>query len=202
MSKPLTLFLACSLLLAAVSPASADPWHARGPYMGPPYRDYPHWHEGRWFHGPHDGRMGWWWIAGDGWYFYSAPVYPYPDPYVVRQTVVVEPAQTVTVVRPAPVVVEQPAPTPMPTPAPALGQRELDDRQLNAYAVELQNIDLSDRKYARTALKDLGDRVEAFRQMLFDRTYNAMDILRDAERLGKRIGDVRDSLSKPIPKKK
>ena len=25
---------------------------------------------------------GWWWVVGDGWYFYPAPVYPYPDPYV------------------------------------------------------------------------------------------------------------------------
>jgi len=40
------------------------------------------WRTGRWFHGPHDGRPGWWWIVGGVWYFYPAPVYPYPDPYV------------------------------------------------------------------------------------------------------------------------
>lgn len=35
--------------------------------------------------------MGWWWIVGPSWYFYPAPVYPFPDPYtpptVVVQTV-------------------------------------------------------------------------------------------------------------------
>jgi hypothetical protein len=40
------------------------------------------WRGGRWFHGRHDGRFGWWWIAGGFWYFYPSPVYPYPDPYV------------------------------------------------------------------------------------------------------------------------
>jgi hypothetical protein len=40
------------------------------------------WSGGRWFHGDHGGRAGWWWIVGGIWYFYPAPVYPYPDPYV------------------------------------------------------------------------------------------------------------------------
>jgi hypothetical protein len=40
------------------------------------------WRGGRWHHGRHDGRFGWWWIAGGYWYFYPSPVYPYPDPYV------------------------------------------------------------------------------------------------------------------------
>lgn len=40
------------------------------------------WHGGRWYHGPHGGRRGWWWIAGGTWYFYPAPIYPYPDPYL------------------------------------------------------------------------------------------------------------------------
>ena len=44
--------------------------------------DLDRWHGGRWFHGEHLGRLGWWWIVGDGWYFYPAPVYPYPDPYI------------------------------------------------------------------------------------------------------------------------
>jgi hypothetical protein len=52
------------------------------------------WHGGRWFHSRHDGRLGWWWVVGDQWYFYPAPVYPYPDPYV------------------PPVVAAAPAPTP------------------------------------------------------------------------------------------
>jgi hypothetical protein len=40
------------------------------------------WHGGRWFHGNHGGRAGWLWIVGGDWYFYPAPVYPYPDPLV------------------------------------------------------------------------------------------------------------------------
>jgi hypothetical protein len=38
------------------------------------------WHGGRWFHGDHGGRAGWWWVVGGIWYFYPAPVYPYPAP--------------------------------------------------------------------------------------------------------------------------
>jgi len=52
--------------------------------------DLDHWRGGRWFHGPHGGRDGWWWIVGGVWYFYPAPVYPYPDPYL--PPVVVAPA--------------------------------------------------------------------------------------------------------------
>jgi hypothetical protein len=44
--------------------------------------DVDRWHGGHWFHGEHLGRLGWWWIVGDGWYFYPAPVYLYPDPYI------------------------------------------------------------------------------------------------------------------------
>jgi hypothetical protein len=36
------------------------------------------WRGGRWWHGPWRGRNGWWWLAGGAWYFYDAPVYPYP----------------------------------------------------------------------------------------------------------------------------
>jgi hypothetical protein len=44
--------------------------------------DLDRWHGGYWLHGDHLGRLAWWWVVGDGWYFYPAPVYPYPDPYV------------------------------------------------------------------------------------------------------------------------
>jgi hypothetical protein len=43
--------------------------------------DLQRWSGGRWRHGKHDGRLGWWWIVGGAWYFYPIPVYPYPDPY-------------------------------------------------------------------------------------------------------------------------
>lgn len=40
------------------------------------------WRRGHWYHGSHDGHFGWWWVIGTLWYFYPAPVYPYPNPYV------------------------------------------------------------------------------------------------------------------------
>jgi len=43
--------------------------------------DWRLWRDGRWTHGRHDGRIGWWWVVGPTWYFYPAPVYPYPNPY-------------------------------------------------------------------------------------------------------------------------
>jgi hypothetical protein len=83
---PVILATALGGLIAA-GPASADEHH-RGPEWHD--RDIHHFHEhdvdiwrhGRWFHGDHLGRPGWWWIVGGAWYFYPAPVYPYPDPYV------------------------------------------------------------------------------------------------------------------------
>ena len=45
-------------------------------------RDFDVWRRGGWIHGRHDGRLGWWWVVNGTWYFYSEPIYPYPDPYV------------------------------------------------------------------------------------------------------------------------
>jgi hypothetical protein len=50
------------------------------------------WHRGRWANEVHDGRLGWWWVAGGSWYFYPAPVYPYPDPYEPPVTVAAAPS--------------------------------------------------------------------------------------------------------------
>src|ERR1700733_14670980 len=35
------------------------------------------WRHGHWWHGPHHGRVGWWWTAGGVAYWYPEPVYPY-----------------------------------------------------------------------------------------------------------------------------
>ena len=43
--------------------------------------DFNRWRGGHWVHGRHGGQLGWWWVIGPSWYFYPAPVYPYPDPY-------------------------------------------------------------------------------------------------------------------------
>jgi hypothetical protein len=61
-----------------------------GPHGGPGWHGDIHhfnghdrgvWAGGRWFHGPHRGHDGWWWVVGPSWYYYPAPVYPYPDPF-------------------------------------------------------------------------------------------------------------------------
>jgi hypothetical protein len=44
-------------------------------------RDFDVWRTGRWYQGRHGGRLGWWWVLGNAWYYYPQPVYPYPDPY-------------------------------------------------------------------------------------------------------------------------
>jgi hypothetical protein len=54
--------------------------------------DWGLWRGGRWVHEDHDGRFGWWWIAGDAWYGYPAPVYPYPDPYQPPEVLAEAPA--------------------------------------------------------------------------------------------------------------
>ena len=51
-------------------------------------RDIHIWRGGSWVHGRHEGRRGWWWVAAGIWYFYPAPVYPYPDPYIPPVTVI------------------------------------------------------------------------------------------------------------------
>lgn len=85
------------------------------------------WRGGRWFHGSHDGRRGWWWFAGGIWYLYPQPVYPYPDPYlppgvIVQQApVVVQQAPVMVEKAPAPATVEQAPVTTAPA-APAAPQ--------------------------------------------------------------------------------
>jgi hypothetical protein len=79
------------LVLGAV-PVRADPhWHGHDMHHFHGYDEHM-WHGGRWFHGPHGGRDGWWWIVNGGWYFYPAPVYPYPNPYVPPVVVPAQPA--------------------------------------------------------------------------------------------------------------
>lgn len=107
--KTILCVLGFGLAGLATSAMADEHDHFGGPGPGPQWRpngDIHHFHEhdmmvwrgGRWFHGPHGGRAGWWWIVGGVWYFYSAPVYPYPDPYT------------------PPEVVAAPAPAPQPGP--------------------------------------------------------------------------------------
>jgi hypothetical protein len=96
------------LALAAALPGTAladRHWHG-----GEMHRFHEHdlgrWQGGNWHHGHHLGRLGWWWVVGGMWYFYSEPVYPYPDPYTPPVVVVPAPAPSQTVVTPAPASVQ------------------------------------------------------------------------------------------------
>lgn len=70
------------------------------------------WRGGRWRHELHNGRLGWWWYTDGGWYFYDAPVYPFP-------TVVAEEVELDSDV-PPPEPVEQEAPPQPLGPPPAI----------------------------------------------------------------------------------
>ena len=50
-------------------------WHGNAPHFYGPG-----WRGGHWAHGDHGDRLGWWWVVGPSWYYYPAPVYPYPAP--------------------------------------------------------------------------------------------------------------------------
>src|SRR5262252_9644661 len=88
MRLPLVLgcLLAACVLFASASSVRGEPrdWHERG-WHGDirvfHERDIHVWRAGRWYHGWYGGRFGWFWIAGGAYYLYSAPIYPYPDPY-------------------------------------------------------------------------------------------------------------------------
>jgi hypothetical protein len=78
--------LAIAAVAATITTASAFAIERHpGPWHGDIHQFHEHdwgvWRGGHWFHGPHNGRMGWWWIAGGTYYFYPAPVYPYPSPW-------------------------------------------------------------------------------------------------------------------------
>lgn len=36
------------------------------------------WQHGSWRHDRHNGRLGWWFVVDDDWFFYPEPIYPYP----------------------------------------------------------------------------------------------------------------------------
>lgn len=50
------------------------------------------WRHGIWHDGWHYGHWGWWWVVGDVWYPYPAPIYPYPvvvAPLIVQNAIFV-----------------------------------------------------------------------------------------------------------------
>ncbi len=82
--RTLARVLSAATILAALgaSAAQAQPHRWDGDIHHFNDHDFAYWRGGAWFHGPHGGRDGWWWVVGPDFYYYPAPVYPYPDPYV------------------------------------------------------------------------------------------------------------------------
>jgi len=68
---------------------------------------HPGYHGGRWTYDRHEGRLGWWWVAGAAaattWAFYPRPypVYP-PQTVVIQQVPVPQPQVVVEQAPPAP----------------------------------------------------------------------------------------------------
>lgn len=59
------------------------PWHHFGNFHGHDFAhltvvERDHWRHGGWHHTWHHGHYGWWWYVDDLWFFYPAPIYPYP----------------------------------------------------------------------------------------------------------------------------
>jgi hypothetical protein len=94
-NKALKAALLASCLAVAMPAARADRPPPHPPWRGDIHhfheRDIIIWRQGHWVHGHHDGRFGWWWVVGGIWYFYPAPIYPYPDPYLPPEVIVVQP---------------------------------------------------------------------------------------------------------------
>lgn len=111
---PAIWVLVVAVLIAASIPAKAERNEQRGGEgkhvgdRGGRHGDIRHvekndhhtWRAGRWHHGRHDGRLGWWWIVAGMWYLYPHPVYPYPT-YIPPVVTSAPPPQPVTLALPA-----------------------------------------------------------------------------------------------------
>jgi len=144
MTRSLIKFLLCGVCVAVATAVPGRPAlaqeHWRPPFHDHDVRRFDHrhhemWRGGEWRHGAHFGRLGWWWVTGGVWYYYDAPVYPYPmivseyavpaapPGYVPQPPPVVIQQPPPVVVQPPPAVVVQPAPVPAPPPPPQQQQQ-------------------------------------------------------------------------------
>jgi hypothetical protein len=85
-----TIFLAVLLAVTATQPSLAQE-HGHWRHDHPHGYDWDHWRRGGWINGWHEGRFGWWWVIEGAWFYYPAPIYPYPQPPVVVVTPQVQP---------------------------------------------------------------------------------------------------------------
>jgi len=115
MTRSLVKLLICGTCVALATLAPVRPvdaqerWHH--PFHDHDVRRFDHhhiemWRGGEWRHEARFGRHGWWWVTGGAWYYYDAPVYPYP--MIVSEFAA--PAPAPVVVQPPPPVVVQQAP--------------------------------------------------------------------------------------------
>ncbi|MGZ3699184.1 MAG: hypothetical protein ACXWPM_10610 [Bdellovibrionota bacterium] len=80
------LFIIATGTLGASAAHADEHWGRRRP--GPRIEPRMEWGHGRWIHDRHNGRLGWWWIVGNSWFFYDRPhsfVQVVPPPVVVEQ---------------------------------------------------------------------------------------------------------------------
>jgi hypothetical protein len=75
----LSVALACPPAQAQHRARPRPGWH--GDIQHFRAQDWQLWRHGHWMRTTHDGRYGWWWLAGGLWYAYPSPVYPVPNPY-------------------------------------------------------------------------------------------------------------------------
>ncbi len=97
------------IFLIALNPKISEARFGRGRFYSPGFYG-PSWKTGYWFHGTYVGRVGWWWVVGPTWYFYPAPVYPYPPAN----------AQPVYILQAAGLPPPPPAPIPDPSSKPTM----------------------------------------------------------------------------------
>ena len=82
-----------ALLLLVAMNAQADPWFRHDHPRDFRRHDERVWVGGSWYHGDYRGRVGWYWIVGDSYYYYPRPIYPYPNPYIPPTVVVAPPVR-------------------------------------------------------------------------------------------------------------
>ena len=70
----------------------------------------------------------------------------------------------------------------MPAPTPMISQHERDTEQLNSFDLALHQVNMTDPG-AHAQLEELEAQVKNFRQELFTRDYNAMELLKHTEDL-------------------
>jgi hypothetical protein len=101
-AAPLALLLAAGMAVPAAlaqhrqhpgqGPGHGYPQHRGQQWHGDIARFHQHdwgvWRGGHWAHAHHGGRLGWWWVVGPSWYYYPAPVYPYPSPWEPAEVIV------------------------------------------------------------------------------------------------------------------